>query len=69
MAGWSTGCGVDVVAFATAGVYSSYYGAGEAANLANLYATLGLLEDLPAPPEPSPSSGGMMKFLFKFLFN
>lgn len=47
MAGWFTGCKVDAVAFSSAGVYSQYYGAGEEANLANLYASLGLVEDAP----------------------
>jgi len=39
--------GLDTVGIITGGVFSKTYGAGEEANLANLYSSRGLLEDAP----------------------
>lgn len=47
MAGWQTGCKVDTVAYSSLGCYSKVYGVGEEANIANEYASWGLLEDAP----------------------
>lgn len=44
---WQTGMKVDPVAYVTLGNYSETYGAGEEANLANLFASLGMIEDAP----------------------
>jgi hypothetical protein len=38
---------VDPVALTSCGVYSEVYGVGEEGNLANLFASLGYLEDAP----------------------
>jgi len=43
--------GLDTVAIASLGVYTETYGVDEEANLANLYASFGLLEDAPAEAE------------------
>lgn len=64
MAGWYTGCKVDTVSFSSLGVYSKYYGQGEEANLANLFASIGLLEDAPAPPEAPDSIPGLFRLGF-----
>jgi hypothetical protein len=48
MASWESGMKVDPVAFCSFGVYSEVYGAGEEANIANQFASLGMLEDAPA---------------------
>jgi hypothetical protein len=47
MSGWQTGMGVDPVALAALGCYSETYGSTEQANLCNLYASLGMIEDAP----------------------
>ena len=39
--------GVDTMAVASIGVYTSNYGAATPGNIANLFASLGLLEDAP----------------------
>lgn len=39
--------GIDTVAVATLGVYSETYGSTAQANINNLYASFGLLEDAP----------------------
>lgn len=39
--------GIDTVAFVSKGLYSETYGVGEEANVANLWASKGLLEDAP----------------------
>ena len=39
--------GIDTVGIATAGSYSKTYGSAAPGNIANLFATLGLLEDAP----------------------
>lgn len=44
---------LDTVAVASLGVYSELYGLGEEANIANLYCSFGLLEDIPAAGAPS----------------
>jgi hypothetical protein len=38
---------VDPVALCSAGVYSEVYGVGEEGNIANLFASLGMIEDAP----------------------
>lgn len=38
---------IDHVAFTSIGVYSETYGSADKSNRANLYASLGLLEDAP----------------------
>jgi len=53
MASWQSAMKVDPVAFTSAGVYSEVYGVGEEGNVANLFASLGLLEDAP-DAEPTP---------------
>lgn len=44
---WEAGMKVDPVAYVTLGNYTESYGAGEGANLANLFASLGMMEDAP----------------------
>lgn len=44
---WQGGMDVDPVAYATLGNYTETYGVGEEANLANLFASWGMLEDAP----------------------
>jgi hypothetical protein len=39
--------GIDTVAVVSIGQYTETYGAASPANIANLYASLGLLEDAP----------------------
>jgi len=39
--------GIDTVSYISLGYYSETYGVGEEANIANLYSSLGLLEDAP----------------------
>ncbi len=39
--------GIDPTAIASLGSYTETYGSGEPANIANLYASLGLFEDAP----------------------
>ena len=39
--------GIDTMAVATHGVYTSNYGAAEQQNICNLYASWGLFEDFP----------------------
>ncbi len=39
--------GIDPTAIAALGVYTETYGSSSPANIANLYASLGLLEDAP----------------------
>lgn len=38
--------GLDTMAIATLGVYSANYGAAQSANIANLYASFGYIEDV-----------------------
>ena len=49
MASWESGMKVDPVAIASCGVYSETYGVGEEANIANLFGSIGLIEDAPWP--------------------
>jgi hypothetical protein len=46
--------GIDTIAIATVGIYSSTYGSAAPGNIANLFASLGLFEDAPdaEPIEP-----------------
>ena len=45
--------GLDTMAIATIGVYSANYGAAHPGNIANLFASLGFLEDAPGASIPS----------------
>ena len=40
--------GIDTIAFVTGGWYSETYGAGDHDNIADLFCSYGLLEDVPA---------------------
>jgi hypothetical protein len=39
--------GIDTVAYASLGVFTKTYGSGQKKNICNLFASLGLFEDLP----------------------
>ena len=39
--------GIDTVSIIAVGVYSKTYGSGDGTNIANLFASFGLLEDAP----------------------
>lgn len=58
--------GIDTVAIASRGVYSETYGDGDEGNIANLYASFGLLEDFPSAS--SNSSISFMQAFNVFLF-
>ena len=47
MASWQAGMKVDPVALASCGVYSETYGMAQRINTANLFASLGYVEDAP----------------------
>jgi len=47
MASWETAMRVDPISYATLGNYSEVSGAGEEAAIANLFGSLGLVEDAP----------------------
>lgn len=51
--------GIDTVAVASFGVYTETYGAANKGAIANLYASLGYLEDAPLPT----LGGGFSKYL------
>jgi hypothetical protein len=40
--------GIDTVAYASGGVFTKTYGSGQQKNICNLFASFGLVEDLPA---------------------
>ena len=44
---WESGMKVDPVSYCSYGVYSETYGVGEEANIANQFASLGMVEDAP----------------------
>jgi len=52
--------GIDIVAVATIGIYTKTYGSADKGAIANLYASIGLLEDA---PDYSP---GIIKTVFKW---
>ncbi|NIS69990.1 MAG: hypothetical protein GTO12_13920 [Proteobacteria bacterium] len=54
MALWN---GVDLVAFASNGIFTKTYGSGNPGNIANLFAFYGFMEDAPGPAQ------GMWKLL------
>ena len=45
MASWESGMKVDPVSYCSFGVYSEVYGAGEEGNIANLFGSLGMVEE------------------------
>jgi len=47
--------GIDTVAYISNGIYSKTYGSGNSGNIANLFASLGLLEDAPAASQAARS--------------
>lgn len=47
MASWETAMKVDPVSYASFGFYSEVFGLGEEGNRANLFSSVGLLEDAP----------------------
>ena len=55
--------GLDTVAITSLGRFSKTYGVGEEANLANLYVSLGLLEDA---PDTGAGAGGWFGFIHWF---
>lgn len=57
--------GIDTVSYLTIGLYSETYTSADAANIASLFVTLGLLEDAPAAAE---SSGwiGFIQWFYEF---
>lgn len=62
---WESGMGVDPVAYGTLGFYTETYGVGEEGNVANLFASLGMLEDAPDAVYVPPS---IFKSLYQFIF-
>jgi hypothetical protein len=62
MASWQSAMKVDPVAFTSAGVYSEVYGVGEEGNVANLFASIGLVEDA---PDAAPSAVKMALVLLR----
>ncbi len=45
--------GIAVTSWISLGLYSDYYGVGDEQNLANLYASLGLIEGAAAEADPA----------------
>ncbi len=55
--------GIDTVAFVSNGLYSETYGLGEEQNIANLFASQGMIEDLPSPGDVIGKRFEWMNFL------